>query len=136
MLNSEGDANNGDEACQGSRDVTNCEPHTSDDEPHDVSNHAQWTGSNIFNPAKGRAADCFLSEWKEGELADNKAGLGPWQTDDGDGTKEASKPPAKPHDEAAKDKPKDIANFAQSEFSLVQRQNACRAMLVCLITRT
>eukprot|EP00825_Cyclidium_porcatum_P040843 TRINITY_DN5253_c0_g1_i1.p1 TRINITY_DN5253_c0_g1~~TRINITY_DN5253_c0_g1_i1.p1 ORF type:complete len:191 (+),score=21.99 TRINITY_DN5253_c0_g1_i1:45-617(+) len=61
------------------------------------------------------AADGLFTKWKEGKLANHKAGLTPGDANNGQKAQEADKPPAQPHQYPAEDEPQEIADCAHEQ---------------------
>jgi hypothetical protein len=118
VLNAKGDSNNGDKAGQSRSNVTNGKPDAGEDEPENVANRTQWTGANVLYPGNGATADGLLAKRQEGKLPDDKAGLGPRKSNNGDGAQQSRQPPTEAHIKTSEDKPQDITDCSHYFNSL------------------
>jgi len=73
MLNSEGDPNNGEKAGQCRRQVADGKPPSRHQEPNDIADQSQWTGSQIATSGMFKSVDRFVAERPERETPDHNA---------------------------------------------------------------
>ena len=108
MLDAKGDADDRDEAGQGTAEVTQGQPPAGHQESHHISDHPQGARSQVASSPQVTAVDRFGAERPEGETTDHPARSRPGQTNDGDGADQCGNPPGQGHGQSTKDNPEKV----------------------------
>lgn len=108
MLNCKRDADDGDGASNGGGDVTDGEPNACEDKPKNVAQKSPCSCADVFALMQCFTADRLFAERETGKLSDDKARFCPWNADDAYECDESEKPPRKPHENTAEEKPNNV----------------------------
>ena len=102
--------------------MSNGQPDACKDEPDDVANQSQHTGSDVVRLCQILATNGLFAEWQKGKLTNDKTGFRLWNANDGDSSHQTSEPPPKAHQAATEYEPQDIANDTHLNSSLCRLQ--------------
>ncbi len=102
--------------------MSNGQPDACKDEPDDVANQTQHTGSDVVPLGQVLSADGLLAERQKGKLANDKAGFRPWNANDGNGSQKPCEPPPKTHQAATEYEPQNITNDTHLNSRLCRLQ--------------
>jgi hypothetical protein len=116
VLQREGDADDRYGARQRRSEMPNREPNAKYDKPYDVSQCSECTGTNVTFGGQILSVNCFASEGKKGESADDKARASPRNSDNRDECQRPCQPPCATHEETTKYKPQKIPALLKNEW--------------------